>query len=262
MEVNMMASIGKGKPKVWFSKSAITNILSLKEVIKNYCITYDSYNKEFVVYQQDHNLPNMIFKMHSSSLHYYNPMRNEFSFVVMVEDNMKSFSKRQIDGAKKACNQYAGLAYPSVTDYKWILKSNQVKECPVSYKDAGVAEKIWGPNIAALKGKTTCSTPEPVKSDIVAIPKMIRELHRIVTMSIDIFFVNKIPFLLTLSRKICFTMVTHLSNQKADTICAAFKSIFMYYLQKGFQVMMVTADNQFAPLAELMYELSGAPHST
>ena len=128
----------------------------------------------------------------------------------------------------------------------------------MSYEDAGVAEKIWGPNIAALKGKTTRSTPEPVKSDIVAIPTTIRELHRIVTMSIDVFFMNKIPFLLTLSRKICFSTVTHLSDQKAGTIYAAFK-FFMYYLQKGFQIMTVTADNQFAPLAELMYELPGAP---
>ena len=33
----------------------------------------------------------------------------------------------------------------------------------------------------------------------------------------------------------------------------------MYYLQKGFQIVTVTADNEFAPLVELMYELPGAP---
>ncbi len=33
----------------------------------------------------------------------------------------------------------------------------------------------------------------------------------------------------------------------------------MYYLQKGFQIMTVTADNEFAPLGELMYDLPGAP---
>ena len=180
--------------------------------------------------------------MPSSGLHYYDPKRGEFSFVVTVED---------IVGAEKARNLYAGLAYPSITDYKWILKSNQIQECPVSYEDAGVAENIWGPNIAVLKGKTTRSTPEPVKSDIVTIPTMIRELHRIITMSIDVFFVNKIPFLLTLSRKICFSTVTHLSDQKAATIFAAFKSIFMYYLPKGLQILTVPADNQFAPPAEL-----------
>ena len=54
-------------------------------------------------------------------------------------------------------------------------------------------------------------------------------------------------------------MVMHLANRKTATIFAAFKSIFMYYLQKGFQIITVTADNEFAPLAELMYDLPGAP---
>lgn len=43
------------------------------------------------------------------------------------------------------------------------------------------------------------------------------------------------------------------------TIFAAFKSIFMYYLQKGFQIMTLMADNEFKPLAELFYKLPGAP---
>jgi hypothetical protein len=62
-----------------------------------------------------------------------------------------------------------------------------------------------------------------------------------------------------LSQKICFSTVTHLKNRKIDTIFKAFKSIFTYYFQKGFQIMTVTADNEFVPLAELMYDLPGAP---
>ncbi len=79
------------------------------------------------------------------------------------------------------------------------------------------------------------------------------------TLSIAVFFVNKVPFFLTLSRKICFSTVTHLENKKIATIYKAFKSIFMYYLQKGFHILTVTADNEFAPLAELLYKLPGAP---
>ena len=33
----------------------------------------------------------------------------------------------------------------------------------------------------------------------------------------------------------------------------------MYYLQKAFQIMTITGDNKFAPLAELLYNLPGAP---
>ena len=119
---------------------------------------------------------------------------------------------------------------------------------------------MWGPSIASLKGKTTRQAPPAVQTDIIKIPTEIRELHRFVTLSIDVFFINKIPFFITLSRKICFTTVTHLANRRITTIFAALKSIFMYYLQKGFQIMTITGDNEFAPLAELLfYELPGAP---
>ena len=241
MEVHNVASIGKGKPDVWFSTKAITNILSMKDVISTYRVTYDSYDEAFIVWREESGLPNMTFRMHSSGLHFYDPKRAEFSFMVTVDDNMKMFSKRQIVGAEKARNLHGGLAFPSDLDFKWILKSNQVQECPVTTEDAGVAQKVWGPSVASLKGKTTRQTPPAVQTDIIEIPTEIRELHRLVTLSIDVFFVNKIPFFMTLSRKICFSTVTHLANRKISTIFAALKSIFMYYLQKGFQIMTITS---------------------
>jgi hypothetical protein len=154
----------------------------------------------------------MLFKMHSSSLHYYNPSNEDFNFINTVGGNKAVFTKRPIANADKARELYASLAYPSNADYKWILKSNQIKDCPVSIKDAKVAMKIWGPNIAALKGKTTSSTPKHVMINIVKIPVEIQDLHKFITISIDIFFVNKIIFFITLSQIICFTTVTHLSN--------------------------------------------------
>ena len=126
-------------------------------------------------------------------------------------------------------------------------------------EDAGVAQKVWGTSVASLKGKTTRQTPPAVQTDIIEIPTALRELNRFVTLSIDVFFVNKIPFFITLSRKICFCTITHLANRKINTIFETLKSIFMYYLQKGFQITTITGDNEFAPLVELLYELPGAP---
>lgn len=50
MDVHQIADIGENHPHVWFSTTAITNILSLKEVIKTYRVSYDSNNEAFVVY--------------------------------------------------------------------------------------------------------------------------------------------------------------------------------------------------------------------
>jgi hypothetical protein len=42
-------------------------------------------------------------------------------------------------------------------DFKWVIQSNQIKDFPVTVQDINVAQKIWGKNIAALKGKTNRS---------------------------------------------------------------------------------------------------------
>ncbi len=75
--------------------------------------------------------------------------------MVTVEEIMKPFSEQQIVLAEKARTLLAGLGFPSKSDYKWILRSNQVKECPVTTEDAMVAREIWGPDVPSLKGKTT-----------------------------------------------------------------------------------------------------------
>jgi hypothetical protein len=108
----------------------------------------------------------------------------------------------------------------------WILRSNQIKDSPLTVEDDMVAYKIWGPSVAAPKGKTVWKRPEPVKTDIVSIPNGIRELHKEATLTIDIFFVNKIPFFLTLCRVLYFTTVTHLPDRSLDQIFKALKSIF------------------------------------
>ncbi len=63
----------------------------------------------------------------------------------------------------------------------------------------GMAIKVWGPSIAMLKGKTVRMMPPVVRQDVIEIPKEIWELHKDVTLTIDIFFVNKIPFFTTYS---------------------------------------------------------------
>lgn len=171
MKVSKVATIGNGKPDVWFSHRAITNILSMKDVISCYGIMYDTYNHAFVVWREDSGLPNMIFNMHSSGLHFYNTTKAEFGFVITVKDNMKLFTTWQIVGVEKACNVLAGLAFPSDSDYNWKLKSNQVHECPVTSDNATVADKIWGINVASLKGKTTRKTLASVLTDIIKIPR-------------------------------------------------------------------------------------------
>ena len=260
MTIARVADVDGYSDPVWYSKRAITNILSLAKVGEQYHVTYDSRrDAAFIVHRQEFGLEDMVFIKHRSGLHYYDPRGEHLSFVVTVDGNKSLFTKRQVDGAERARVLYASLSHPSITDFKWILRTNQIKDCPVTVQDAEVALKIWGPNIAALKGKTTRRTPDPVVMDNVAIPTQIRELHHEVTLAVDIIFVNGIPFFLTISKKLYFTTVTHLGSRKSEEIEKAFVDMFQYYLQRGFQITTVLADGEFTFLESLMNKLPGAP---
>jgi hypothetical protein len=74
---------------------------------------------------------------------------------------MALYTKLHLEAAAKAKDLYASLTYPSEADFKWLLRSNQIKYCPLIVRDAEVAFKVWGPSISGLKGKTICKTPKP-----------------------------------------------------------------------------------------------------
>jgi hypothetical protein len=98
-----------------------------------------------------------------------------------------------------------------------------------------------------------------VARDFVRVPKDLLKLHHEVTLTADIFFVNKIPFFLTLSRKICFTAVNHLSDRTSKTIFKAYENIHKFYLNQGFLITAIHVDNEFAPLQVLIQSMPGGP---
>jgi hypothetical protein len=202
----------------------------------------------------------MEFHMHECDLHYYDPRTTEhIAFVITVSENKEGFTKRQIKGAETARALCTTLSYPSMKDFKWVIRSNHIKDCPVTVQDVDVAIKIWGKNIAALKGKTTRCKMNPVARDYFKVPMELLKLHKEVFLTTDILFVNKIPFFLTLSRKICFTAVNHLADRTVPQIFKAFKKTYQCYLQRGFHVTMVHADGEFATLKPLIESMPGGP---
>lgn len=185
--------------------------MSLKDVIANYPTMYDSYDEAFIVYCNCKGLLNMLFTMHSSGPHVHDA-KNEI--VLQMAD---SCSQKDLQL----------ICRPWLPFHDGLQVDSQIQPFVgvphFVYQDAGVAEKIWGPNITVLNSKTTRKTPSPVSTDMVAIPGKIRELHQLITLSINVFFINMIPFILTLSWKLCFTTVTHLVNCKINTIFKAFR---------------------------------------
>jgi hypothetical protein len=161
---------------------------------------------------------------YESGLHYYDPRKeHHLSFINTVSKNKQGLTKRQIKGADTARNLYKTLSYPSMKYLKWVIRSNQIKDCPVTVQDIDVALKISGKNIAALKCKTTQTKSIPVARNYVKVPMELLNLQKEVFLTTDIIFVNKIPFFLMFSRKICFMAVNHLADRTVPYIFKSFK---------------------------------------
>jgi hypothetical protein len=175
LPINEVANFEGFKRETWFLRNAMTNILSCSLVKSEYNITYDG--DAFIIHWAAKGYSDMVFKPHKSGLHVYDldDPRGlaSYSFMETVESNMALFTKRQIHGANLACNLQAGLAFPSNPDMKWAIRLNLIKDCPVTIKDMGTAIKVWGPNIAMLKGKTVRAMPPVVRQDVIEILKQI-----------------------------------------------------------------------------------------
>jgi hypothetical protein len=133
----------------------------------------------------------------------------------------------------RAVSLKAKVGHASDKDLIWALKTRVIKNREVKPKDLENTLTIWGKNIVELKGKTIQKKPAPVVSDIMVLRELLK-LVKDVSMCLDIFFVNKIPFLITLSLRIYFTTVSNLKNWKMKTVVALEKHIYVFYFQCSF----------------------------
>jgi hypothetical protein len=73
-------------------------------------------------------------------------------------DNMKLFTKQQIEGALKACDMYKTLGYPLNADVEAVLQVGGIGGCTITFDFAKVAHKIWGASVPRLKSSTVRET--------------------------------------------------------------------------------------------------------
>ena len=84
-----------------------------------------------------------------------------------------------------------------------ILDQKLISNCPCTSKDVKIAEKIFGPDIGSLKGKTVRSKPNKVYTEEIKECRIPVE-YRDVTLGMDVMHVNGAGLLVTVSRNIKF----------------------------------------------------------
>ena len=132
-----------------------------------------------------------------------------------------------------------------------MVQSNQIINCLVKSQDFKVAQRIMGPDVSTLKGKTTWHKPVPVVQEIVELPKELTPTDD-VELCIDIMKANKIPFLVTVSKCLLYQTCKRIKpmGNKKDSFNAALDEVFRVYNRNGYTVAVIHADREFKPLLQ------------
>ena len=249
-----------GYGTVWYDPKAIANILSLRRVRDHYHITYDSSHRRFIVTKQS----GKEFAFHESEggLHYLDTthqqgqQRQGHVFAVnTVKDNKKNFTNNDYLRAVRAQELQVTVGRPSDKDLIKILKGSSLPNCPVMPRDVLIANKLFGPDVGALKGKTTRRGPPIVDSPVSVDTTSILKYYGEITLCVDLMYVNKVPLLVTLSRNIKFGTMEAVADRKEATLLKCIKGVVTLYWKARFKVTTALIDGEFVPLCGGLAEL-------
>ena len=249
-----------GYGEVWYNPRSLANILSMALVSDSFRVTFDTAKEQAMfVWRNDGSY--IKFIRSAKGLYYHDvrwgnnqpmaptPKIYATNFVQTVEENKGNFTPSDIEKADLAKRVYEMVGRPSPRDFYNMIKYKMIQNCPVTTADIKAARKIYGADVYAIRGKTVRSAPMRVQVDtMVPVPPSILTHYRKITLCIDLFYVDKIIFLATISRKILFTTVENIANRKLPTIYTSIEKVVHIYRARGFRVHFVLSDNEFKGL--------------
>ena len=261
----------QGYGEVWHDPKGIANVLSLSRIRKKYGrVDYVAKESggEFTVYKPDGK--RHIFKEAELGLHYLDTsspndeMHDDGHMLVVntVRDNKSKYTNNDYMRALRARELQIKIGRPSTRDYIKIVEGNSLPNCPVTRADILAAEHIFGPDIGALKGKTTRRRPPIVDSPVTPVPNVILEKYRRVTICVDVLHINNIPMLASISRNIKFGTVEAMASLKEGPMLEAIKHICQVYRRAGFKVESSLMDGAFSYLKGALADMGIALNDT
>jgi hypothetical protein len=248
---NWMADVPGYYQPVWFHPHGIANILSLINMKAKYHVRYDSRGGEspnqFCVHKEDGTQRK--FQQSKRGLYYHDTAATENHAVLAVntvEYNKSKYTIRDYSRAVLAGKVQILVGRPELKDFLEYLDANSIPNCPIHRQDAINAHAIFGRDLGSIQGKTTRRKLKAVISAAANnLPKEIMLHYRDITLCIDIMFVNKIPFFLSISRNIRFITAEVLDNRKHATLVAALQRIHGIYRKRGFCIINIVGNSEF-----------------
>lgn len=93
---------------------------------------------------------------------------------------------------------------------------NLIKNAQITTEDINLAEKAFGPDIGAIRGKITRRATVPAFSSVVEIPAELLSIQEEVILSIDGLNVNSLKFLTSILHDIIYRTGQYIAEANAE----------------------------------------------
>jgi hypothetical protein len=223
-----------GSVMVKHSPHGIANVLLLNKVKQCHRVTYGSHDRDGVF--QVHTEEGIVeFKPSNRGLHYHDVSDENSNIEMMlmntVRGNFEGYTCHDIERAKEARRIQGMIANPTEREFAGMVPEQLLTNCPITVCDVDNANRIFGPDLANRRGKTTRKKTERVRVEYVQIPWDFVQLHKYVMLVADVMFVNGLPFLVTSSRGLSLVMIKHLPSRTAKRLALTLERVLEYTRQ-------------------------------
>jgi len=212
--------------QAWFDTELECNVIGFADLANRYHVTYDNkVDDAFHVHTENGEVlwerqPNGKLYTYRPSDEYRkmiaetkNPVKKSIvahqevatatQLLETVKDNCEGFTKREVEGAKRARKLLHASGFPSLAALKQAVRVNQFKNCDVTYQDLVNMESIFGKDVATLKGKTVNRKTPAVVEDHIELPRELKIRNDLV-LCMDIMHINKIPMMASVDKQVRF----------------------------------------------------------
>ena len=117
------------------------------------------------------------------------------SKVNTVRKNYEGITNAEIKRADVEYKVSWRLGNPTVDDFDKMVRSNQIQNCPITFKGTTHANFIFRLYLAGVRINTVRCKPKRVDSDCLSISREFQLLHKYATFVTDVFIMNGIPFI-------------------------------------------------------------------
>ena len=254
--ITQYGELGTIRP-IGISKDSSANILS-RSLLKDtgHHISYDdNLDVETLIFANGNRLdfarhPGPLQRHYSCSMEDLRAASGDevYTMVTTVTDNQKKYTVRENKAAIEARRVQHNLGTPSTSSVAELIST--ATGTALVPQDFNRADDIYGRSIRAVKGKSTQRPSVPER-----IPPLASTTQQSQIAQVDIFYVEKIPFLHVLLVPMNMSLVSHIASRTTKVVGPKLKVMLASAKSHTITIDSVVSDNEGA-VAALVPELN------